>query len=110
MIMKLMMMVVVVMMMMVVIDDDNDDTLSRGPRIVAPQDVQTGRALVMKRSSLQSREGRAVYDKEASTMRSVAHPNIVQVKLLVYFFYSRWDCSTRRTDRSDRSRSRSCRS
>eukprot|EP00904_Undaria_pinnatifida_P012997 jgi/Undpi1/8828/HiC_scaffold_25.g11290.m1 len=43
------------------------------------KDVQTGRLLVMKRSTLQSREGRAVYEKEASTMRSIAHPNIVQI-------------------------------
>ena len=71
-------------------DDDDDDTLSRGPRFIAPQDVQTGRALVMKRSSLQSREGRAVYEKEASTMRSIAHPNIVQVKLFMCISRSRW--------------------
>ena len=56
--------------------------LSRETCLIAPQDVQTGRLLVMKRSTLQSREGRAVYEKEASTMRSIAHPNIVQVRLL----------------------------
>lgn len=44
-----------------------------------PQDVSNGRELVLKRASLQSTEGRAVYEKEASIMRSLAHPNIVQV-------------------------------
>ncbi|CBN78307.2 conserved unknown protein (Partial), partial [Ectocarpus siliculosus] len=43
------------------------------------EDVNTGRALVLKRSSLQSHEGRVVYEKEASIMRSLAHPNIVQI-------------------------------
>lgn len=43
------------------------------------QDVHTGRVLVLKRSSLQSHEGRVVYEKEVSIMRSLAHPNIVQV-------------------------------
>lgn len=43
------------------------------------QDVNTGRVLVLKRSSLQSHEGRVVYEKEASVMRGLAHPNIVQV-------------------------------
>lgn len=43
------------------------------------QDVNTGRVLVLKRSSLQSHEGRVVYEKEASVMRTLAHPNIVQV-------------------------------
>lgn len=43
------------------------------------QDVNTGRVLVLKRSSLQSHEGRVVYEKEASVMRTLAHPNVVQV-------------------------------
>ncbi|CAM9309952.1 unnamed protein product, partial [Hapterophycus canaliculatus] len=43
------------------------------------EDVNTGRVLVLKRSSLQSHEGRVVYEKEASIMRSLAHPNIVQI-------------------------------
>lgn len=47
--------------------------------LVDTQDVNTGRVLVLKRSSLQSHEGRVVYEKEASIMRSLAHPNIVQV-------------------------------
>lgn len=49
---------------------------ARVPRL---QDVNTGRVLVLKRSSLQSHEGRVVYEKEASVMRTLAHPNIVQV-------------------------------
>lgn len=48
-------------------------------RCVALQDVNTGRVLVLKRSSLQGHEGRVVYEKEASVMRTLAHPNIVQV-------------------------------
>ncbi|CAM9129504.1 unnamed protein product [Scytosiphon promiscuus] len=43
------------------------------------EDVNTGRVLVLKRSSLQSLAGRVVYEKEASIMRSLAHPNIVQI-------------------------------
>ncbi|CAB1103443.1 unnamed protein product [Ectocarpus sp. CCAP 1310/34] len=43
------------------------------------EDVNTGRLLVLKRSSLQSHEGRVIYEKEASIMRSLAHPNIVQI-------------------------------
>lgn len=48
------------------------------------QDVNTGRVLVLKRSSLQSHEGRVVYEREASVMRTLAHPNIVQVRVKKY--------------------------
>lgn len=61
-----------------------------------PQDVSNGRELVLKRASLQSTEGRAVYEKEASIMRSLAHPNIVQVSLVsVYVIVHCYHIATR---------------